>query len=56
MANERKMPFSRQHQVCQSKEGIKIIDGDLTACAFVDLDDFMLINDTHGSEIANKLL
>tara|TARA_B100000287_G_scaffold432799_1_gene492969 strand:- start:354 stop:2132 length:1779 start_codon:yes stop_codon:yes gene_type:complete len=38
------------------KEGIKIIDGDLTACAFVDLDDFMLINDTHGNEIANNLL
>ena len=39
------------------RDGNKIIeDNDLTACLFIDLDDFMLINDTHGTEIANKLL
>ena len=39
------------------KDGNKIIkDHQLTACLFIDLDDFMLINDTHGQEIANKLL
>ena len=39
------------------RDGNKIIeDNDLTACLFIDLDDFMLINDTHGAEIANKLL
>ncbi len=39
------------------KDGDKIIKKhDFTACLFIDLDDFMLINDTHGPEIANKLL
>ena len=39
------------------KDGNKIIkEHKLTACLFIDLDDFMLINDTHGPEVANKLL
>ena len=38
-------------------KGDRIINSnDLTACLFIDLDDFMLINDTYGTEVANKLL
>ena len=40
------------------EEGAKIVhnDDDMTACLFIDLDDYMLINDTHGDDVTNKFL
>ena len=41
------------------EDGAKIVgkeDDTITACLFIDLDDYMLINDTHGDDVTNKFL